>query len=419
MVGYRRRRATLGGAGKRRGAGAPGRLRAAKDQFESLDSALFRQGRVATNPFERLGTGPFVCRSALKLVEMDALCGLATATAAAEPRPAASSEFTFVDVCGGPGGFSEFLCTKGRGWGITLKEAANDCDWKIDRVVTSAAYFLLNGCFLPLFHQKQVHFEGFWLKRAAIFCENGSGQQAEVVESRFTVSYGSDGTGNVYRTENIRHFAAQVAASVPGGVRLVVADGGFQEARDSHDQESIMHRLVLAQVAAMSTVLGEGGAFVLKLFEVLTPCTASIYYVAHKLFRSVTLLKPVTSRPASSERYMVCRGFICEGSGKVSEHLLSLLQMAEDDSVGTMDDGSVRVGLAVPMGTMEADVAFMAHLRASNDALGARQLAACEAITSWARGKAGAGSDTGSGWCWGQDSVVLRREMLRRWGLAG
>ena len=144
------------------------RLRAAKDQFESLDSALFRQGRVATNPFERLGTGPFVCRSALKLVEMDALCGLATATAAAEPRPAASSEFTFVDVCGGPGGFSEFLCTKGRGWGITLKEAANDCDWKIDRVVTSAAYFLLNGCFLPLFHQKQVHFEGFWQKRAAI-----------------------------------------------------------------------------------------------------------------------------------------------------------------------------------------------------------------------------------------------------------
>ena len=96
-----------------------------------------------------------------------------------------------------------------------------------------------------------------------------------------------------------------------------------------------MHRLVLAQLAAMSLVLGEGGSFVLKLFDVETPCTvcdrtlrssvsthqfarndlvlasadhisfvgqASLYYVAHQLFSQVTMLKPVTSRPASSER---------------------------------------------------------------------------------------------------------------------
>lgn len=37
--------------------------------------------------------------------------------------------------------------------------------------------------------------------------------------------------------------------------------------------QSIMHRLVLAQVAAMSLVLGQGGSFVLKLFDVETPCT--------------------------------------------------------------------------------------------------------------------------------------------------
>lgn len=96
-----------------------------------------------------------------------------------------------------------------------------------------------------------------------------------------------------------------------------------------------MHRLVLAQVAAMSLVLAQGGSFVLKLFDVETPCTVcdgtlrslpstrrfvrnylvldlacfisfvgqvSLYYVAHQLFSQVTMLKPVTSRPASSER---------------------------------------------------------------------------------------------------------------------
>jgi hypothetical protein len=91
------------------------RLRAAKDQFEGLDSALFRQARVATNPYEGLGTGPFVCRSALKLVEMDVLCGLTDGSVGAQGGTQAqpetgtgSSEFTFVDVCGGPGGFSEY-----------------------------------------------------------------------------------------------------------------------------------------------------------------------------------------------------------------------------------------------------------------------------------------------------------------------
>ena len=36
--------------------------------------------------------------------------------------------------------------------------------------------------------------------------------------------------------------------AAPGGVALVVADGGFAEARDRHDQESVMVPLVAAQV---------------------------------------------------------------------------------------------------------------------------------------------------------------------------
>jgi hypothetical protein len=298
------------------------RMRAAKDLFETVDPSLFKRARAATNPYECLGSGPFVCRSALKLVEMDALCGLTqqqrqTETEAETDRerdrqperettshpdanisrarvPAAMTahagpaDFTFVDLCGGPGGFSEYLSQKGRGWGITLK-VDGGLDWKIGRELSSVAQTAQGP---P--------------------DELGAGSRdAADATHRFTVSYGADGTGNLYSVENIRHFAAEVATSVPGGVRLVVADGGFNDARNSHDQEvralrlsalaewciallttvcasrawcvrarararqSIMHRLVLAQLAAMSLVLGEGGAFVLKLFDVETPCTVS------------------------------------------------------------------------------------------------------------------------------------------------
>jgi hypothetical protein len=205
------------------------RMRAVKDMFETVEPSAFRRARAATNPYECLGSGPFVCRSALKLVEMDALCGLIAAAtthadaasfAARVPAEMASNsstmEFTFVDLCGGPGGFSEYLCTKGRGWGITLK-IDDGCDWKIGRELSSVARIAQGS--------------------VDVTAGKANCDAAGDATPRFTVSYGADGTGNLYSVENIRHFAAEVGASVPGGVRLVVADGGFNDARNSHDQE--------------------------------------------------------------------------------------------------------------------------------------------------------------------------------------
>ena len=39
------------------------RLAAAKDRFSQVDGQAFRRARQATNPYESLGAGPFVCRS--------------------------------------------------------------------------------------------------------------------------------------------------------------------------------------------------------------------------------------------------------------------------------------------------------------------------------------------------------------------
>ena len=252
------------------------RVRHAKDRFESMDSGGFRRARKATNALECLGAGPFVCRSALKLVEMDALFALCvdgyqppqpgTLDGSQSPPEQAAAAggglLTFVDLCGGPGGFTEYLTSSrlnSRGWGITLK-IDDGCDWQIQST------------------------------------EN------------FTISYGADGTGNLFDAANMRHFASVVLQEATEGVTLVVADGGFAEARDRHDQETIMQRLVLCQIAAMLMVLKKGGAFVLKLFEMQTPLTASLYFLLHTLFEQTTVAKPVTSRPASSERYIVCRG---------------------------------------------------------------------------------------------------------------
>jgi hypothetical protein len=251
------------------------RLREVKDQFATVDSTAFKRARVATNPYECLGSGPFVCRSALKLVEMDALCGLTgnrTATtpsaidsannartssggSAAGEAPAAGegvAGFTFVDLCGGPGGFSEYLCTKGSGWGITLK-IDDGCDWKIRRVESTIKQEPTEDTAAAQQQPQQQQEQEESSAASTDGCDGGVHQ--------FTISYGADGTGNLYSVGNIRHFAAQVATSVPEGVGVVVADGGFKDARDSHDQEvrtllrARTHAVRVATVAHTSAFL--------------------------------------------------------------------------------------------------------------------------------------------------------------------
>lgn len=108
-----------------------------------------------------------------------------------------SDRMNFVDVCGGPGGFSEYIFYRRRklhcttnGFGITLK--TNDhCDWKLD--VPDEQYSKMKFC------------------------------------------YGMDGSGDLYQIQNINAFVKMVLDDVDE-VQLAVADGGFQDARNSLQQ---------------------------------------------------------------------------------------------------------------------------------------------------------------------------------------
>ena len=66
-------------------------------------------------------------------------------------------------------------------------------------------------------------------------------------ESSFEVCWGADGTGDLYSSANIRHFTALVLNASGGGVDVAVADGGFLAAKNEHDQEAIMARLVVKE----------------------------------------------------------------------------------------------------------------------------------------------------------------------------
>ena len=73
----------------------------------------------------------------------------------------------------------------------------------------------------------------------------------------------------------------------------------------------------------------KGGNFVCKIFDVFTPFTVDLLFILYKHFEHFSIVKPVTSRPANSERYVVCKNLL-EFQPKVIEYLFHVNQKFTD-----------------------------------------------------------------------------------------
>ena len=114
-------------------------------------------------------------------------------------------------------------------------------------------------------------------------------------------------------------------------------------------------QLLLAQCAAALATLRVGGHFVCKGFDFFTPFSAGLLYLMHLAFEQICIYKPAQSRPANSERYLVCKGMRAGVEG-ITEYMLqvnSRLNELKDDwpcggRVGAAGNGSGESGLGPP-----------------------------------------------------------------------
>lgn len=193
----------------------------------------------------------------------------------------------------------------------------------------------------------------------------------------------------------------QVRLEASDGADLAVADGGFLAARDRHDQELVVYRLILCECAAMLATLRPGGLFLCKLFDTMFPCTVALVYMMAQTFDAVTIVraaarmamqvsvhspilaarrvcggggqvKPPTSRPASAERYLLCRGL--RGDLASNKALFDAL-LAENARVGRANDGVPAADHSLLSLDTFTTVEFAAFLNETNNRCGARVIA--------------------------------------------
>lgn len=247
-------------------------------------SQEFEEARRMCNPFEELGEGRhgglnrmFMNRSAIKLANIDAVLDFALTQC--------NGHFRFVDLCGAPGGFSEYLMRRNQangvhsclGYGMSLQgsnEHGRGVAWKLHHLV----------------HSNEGTF------------------------TQYRVCNGNDGTGDIYRWENVEELRREILsdsslADEGGKVHLVVADGGFDAQRDSEYQEEISQKMVVCQASAALFLLQKGGTFVMKMFGFQTDTIRSLMKSLFNVFGKIQVIKPISSRPASAERYVIFSGY--------------------------------------------------------------------------------------------------------------
>lgn len=133
----------------------------------------------------------------------------------------------------------------------------------------------------------------------------------------YKLHYGLDMTGNIYDNDNITHFVNEVG---PSSCDIVTADGGFDFSFDFNSQEKVFQTLLLCEILTTLKLQKQDGMCVLKLFDVFDKKTIQLVTILNMTYSTLCFVKPKSSRPANSEKYLVCRGF------KRKEELINSLE---------------------------------------------------------------------------------------------
>jgi 23S rRNA U2552 (ribose-2'-O)-methylase RlmE/FtsJ len=124
--------------------------------------------------------------------------------------------------------------------------------------------------------------------------------------SQITTLYGEDDTGNLYNLQNTHHVANLLGKNT---MDLVTADGGFDFSSDFNNQEDLSSKLIKCETYCAFYMLKDNGTYILKIYDMFNKITLQILAILQNTFKDIYIVKPLTSRPANSEKYLVCCGY--------------------------------------------------------------------------------------------------------------
>ena len=195
----------------------------------------------------------------------------------------------------------------------------------------------------------------------------------------FDAYYGVKEDGNVFDPENIESLQRYVLSQTHGtGVHFLMADGGFY-VEEKNNQEIKSKQLYLCQCLTALSLLREEGSFVVKLFDIFTRFSVGLVYLMYKCFKHICIIKPNTSRPANSERYLVCK-YKLPNTDTIRSHLFDINQEMYNNPNSDADTLEL-----VPIEILAEDRDFFRYIYESNNRIGRNQVASLLKIAAFSK----------------------------------
>ncbi len=153
----------------------------------------------------------------------------------------------------------------------------------------------------------------------------------KIDNSKLNILYGADGTGNIYHIENIKYLT-KLTQGNNNKIDFITADGGFDFSSDFNNQEDMCLRLIVAEILTAMSIQKEGGHLVLKVFDIFNENTLKLVHMLLDVYATIHIVKPCTSRPANSEKYLVCLSFKGSDNPKLKQHVDCLEEYIKNSS---------------------------------------------------------------------------------------
>ncbi|CAH8491358.1 unnamed protein product [Schistosoma mattheei] len=290
-----------------------------KNQLDYLSKLNVTKSHERCNPYELIKKGIFMNRAAMKMANIDSIFNGMFTTAA--PK---DDVLYFADICAGPGGFSEYTLwrrcnapyqihssseSKRLNNTLSPNHHSNINDKLLDDTTESVNHNSPTNNTSTTSEKQQplLSAKGFGLTLTG-HCDFRENDFLAGPKEAFMAHYGPGRDGDVTKWSNLASFASFIGRSTNNaGVHILMADGGFDVSSQYNLQEVMSKQLYLCQCLCALINLRPGGQFLTKLFDTFTEFTIGIIYLMGYLFEEIFIIKPVTSRPANSERYLVCK----------------------------------------------------------------------------------------------------------------
>tara|TARA_B100000780_G_scaffold131386_2_gene92117 strand:+ start:1111 stop:2379 length:1269 start_codon:yes stop_codon:yes gene_type:complete len=90
---------------------------------------------------------------------------------------------------------------------------------------------------------------------------------------------------------------------------FITADGGFDFSSNYNGQEKNFLNLFISEIYIILNLLKNNGNGLIKIYDIFSKNSIKVLYILSIFFEKIYIIKPFTSRPANSEKYILCKKF--------------------------------------------------------------------------------------------------------------